>query len=103
MHEYLVVGAEHSGLLVWLLWALIGVFAAMVASRMTQGRRILWFDIIIGLVASTLGGYLSTQFLGDTPLPDIGDVVGLLLGSRALDCGCADGAFHPRRASRLRV
>lgn len=68
MHEYLIVGAEHCGLLVWLLWALIGVFAAMVAARMTQGRRILWFDIIIGLVASTLGGYLSTQFLGDTPL-----------------------------------
>ncbi len=67
MYEYLVVGAEHSGLLVWLLRALY--------RRIRHGcraydsrRRILWFDIIIGLVASTLGGYLSTQFLGDTPL-----------------------------------
>lgn len=62
------VSSESSGLLVWLVWILIGVFCALCASRFTGGRRTLWFDMIIAVVASTLGGFLSTQCLGETPM-----------------------------------
>lgn len=64
----LTVSSETIGFFVWLLWALIGVFCALVASRFTVGRRSLWFDIIIATVSAVIGGYLSTRFLGDTPM-----------------------------------
>ncbi len=67
MDSMLSVSSEYIGFFVWLLWALIGVFCALVASRIT-GRRSLLFDIIIATVAAVLGGYLSTQFLGNTPM-----------------------------------
>lgn len=60
------VGSEAIGILVWLLWALIGALCGMVAARMGAGRAVLWFDIIIGAVAAVIGAYLSVQFLGDT-------------------------------------
>ena len=56
------------GLLVWVLWALIGAVAALLTSRFTGGRHSVWFDIIIAAVAAVLGGFLSVQFLGDTPM-----------------------------------
>ncbi len=31
-------------------------------------RRSLWFDIIIGAVSAVIGGYLSTQYLGNTAM-----------------------------------
>ena len=68
MTGMLTVSNEAIGLLIWLMWALIGVLCALVASRFTGGRRSVWFDIIIAAVASVLGGYLSVQFLGDTPM-----------------------------------
>lgn len=66
MNELMNVSAGHVGLVVWLIWILIGVFEALVAGR--AGRSPLAFNIIIGVVASCLGGYLSTCFLGDTPM-----------------------------------
>lgn len=63
----LTVSSETIGFFVWLLWALIGVLCALITSRFTGGRRSVWFDIIIAVVSAVLGGYLSTQFLGDTP------------------------------------
>lgn len=62
------VSADHIGWIVWAVWILIGVFAALVAQRYTGGRRTFLFDLVIGAVASVLGGYLSTRFLGDTPV-----------------------------------
>lgn len=64
----LTVSSETIGFFVWLLWALIGVFCALLTSRFTGGRRSLWFDIIIATVSAVIGGYLSTRFLGDTPM-----------------------------------
>lgn len=64
----LTVSSETIGFFVWLLWALIGVFCALLASRFTGGRGSLWFDIIIATVSAVIGGYLSTRFLGDTPM-----------------------------------
>ncbi len=68
METLLHVSSQTVGLLVWFLWALIGVLCALLAARFTGGRRSLWFDIIIAVVAAVLGGYYSTRFLGDTPM-----------------------------------
>lgn len=68
MDAYLNIDSEQTGVLVWLLWALIGVFGALLFSRATGGRRVLWFDIIIGAVAAVLVGWLSTRFIGGTPM-----------------------------------
>lgn len=66
MNSLFTFSSDVIGIAVWVLWALIGVFGALIFARATAGRRILWFDIIIGAVASTSGGYLSTCFIGDS-------------------------------------
>lgn len=68
MDSYLNISPGQVGWLVWLLWALIGVFGAFLMTRATEGRRILWFDLIIGAVTAVLGGWLSTRFTGSTPM-----------------------------------
>lgn len=67
MNELLSLSPTHIVWMVWLVWVLIGVFGALAAQRFS-GRHTLFFDMIIAIVASCLGGYLSTCFLGDTPL-----------------------------------
>lgn len=57
-----------TGWLIWLVWVLIGALCAIIASRFPGGRRSLWFDIIIGAVSAVIGGYLSTQYLGNTAM-----------------------------------
>lgn len=47
---------------------MIGLFEGLVASRVLGGRRILFMDIVVGIVAAVLGGILSTNFIGDTPV-----------------------------------
>lgn len=54
---------EHTGWLIWLVRAAIGVVAGIISSRYV-GPRTTLFCIIIGVVAAVLGGYLSTCFLG---------------------------------------
>ncbi len=62
------ISPGHAGLLIWLVWGLIGLFEGLVASRVLGGRRILFMDIVVGIVAAVLGGILSTNFVGDTPV-----------------------------------
>lgn len=64
-----LMGMDHGqiGLLVWLVWALIGVFEALLASRLSSGRN-LWADIVVGAVSALMGGFFSVNFLGDTPV-----------------------------------
>ncbi len=68
MDELMNMTPENIGWLIWLVWALVGVFEALAAQRYMGGRRVLLFDLVIGVVAAVLGGYLSTQTLGDTPV-----------------------------------
>ena len=68
METLMNIDHDFIGLLIWVVWALIGAFEALVMQRYMGGRRILWFDIIIGVVSAVIGGFLSTRFLGDTPL-----------------------------------
>lgn len=67
MDTLMGVSPTSIGLLVWLVWALIGVLGALVVRRCT-GRSTFVFDLIIGVVAGVLGGFLSTRFLGDSPV-----------------------------------
>ena len=55
------------GVLVWLLWALIGAFEALLAARMSQKRNLV-ADLVTGVIAGVLGGYFSIQFAGDSPV-----------------------------------
>lgn len=55
------------GVLVWLLWALIGAFEALLAARMSQKRNLV-ADLVTGVIAGVLGGYLSIHFAGDSPV-----------------------------------
>lgn len=57
-----------AGLLIWLIWAAIGVAAALVAQRFMPLRQMLVFNIIIALVAACIGGYVSIQFVGATTM-----------------------------------
>ena len=55
------------GMLVWLLWALIGAFEALLAARMPQKRNLV-ADLVTGVIAGVLGGYFSIHFAGDSPV-----------------------------------
>lgn len=68
MDTLMYIDSSHIGWLVWLLWALIGIFGAFVSQRYMTGKGVFGFNCIIGVVAALLGGYLSTQFLGDSPV-----------------------------------
>lgn len=54
------------GILIWLLWAFIGLFEAFGASRVQRGR-ILWADTLAGVLAAMAGGYFCIDFVGDSP------------------------------------
>lgn len=62
------VAPGQAGILVWIVWILIGLFEALVAQRVLGGRRIMLFDIIIGVVFAVIGGYFSICCLGETPM-----------------------------------
>lgn len=62
------IAPGHAGILVWLVWGLIGLFEGMAASRVLGGNRILFLDAVIGIVAGGLGGIFTTNFIGDTPI-----------------------------------
>lgn len=68
MNTLAAISPGHAGLLIWFVWALIGLFEGLLAARVLGGRRILFMDIVVGVVAAVLGGILSTNFVGDTPV-----------------------------------
>lgn len=68
MESMIVISPEKVGLLIWIIWALIGVVAALVAQRMMPLRQMLLFNIIIGVVAACIGGLVSVQFVGGTTM-----------------------------------
>lgn len=55
------------GVLVWLLWALIVAFEALLAARMSQKRNLV-ADLVTGVIAGVFGGYFSIHFAGDSPV-----------------------------------
>lgn len=68
MDALMNIGPGSAGVLVWVLWALLGVFEALVAQRTLGGRRMLALDITVGVVASVIGGFLSLCWLDQAPI-----------------------------------
>ena len=62
------IAPGHAGLLIWLVWALIGLFEGLVASRVLGGRRIAFMDVVVGIVSACIGGFLSINFVGSTAI-----------------------------------
>ncbi len=40
----------------WIIWAVTGIVSGIVSSLAIGGRRAIWIDICVGLVASLCGG-----------------------------------------------
>ena len=68
MNDIMIVTPEKIGLLIWLIWALIGVAEALMVQRMWPRKNTLGFFMIIAIVAAVLCGFLSVQFVGGTPM-----------------------------------
>lgn len=64
----MMISSGHAGWLIWVLWFLIGVFMAFVAQRMLGGKRVFFFDLVLGCVAAVLGGWIGTLFFGTGPV-----------------------------------
>lgn len=61
------ITGEGIGLAIWAVWVLIGVFAGLVTARVT-GVGTKAFNVIIGIAAAVIGGYLTTCYIGSSPL-----------------------------------
>ena len=68
MEGFIAVSPGHAGVIIWIVWILIGLFEGLVASKVLGGRRIAFLDAVVGMVAAAIGGILSTNFIGDTPM-----------------------------------
>lgn len=49
----------------WSLWVAVGVTVALVSAGFYGGRRMLGYDLFVGVVASVLGGWCSSVLGGD--------------------------------------
>lgn len=49
----------------WASWILIGIVAGLMAFYFLPGRRIMLFDILIGLIGIIAGGWGSAITIGD--------------------------------------
>lgn len=67
MDSLMNVSSSHIGLLIWILWALLGIFESLLTARLFEGRN-LAADIVAGLVGGVAGGYFSIDFIGDGPM-----------------------------------
>lgn len=82
MEDFLIVTPEKIGLLMWIVWGLIGVVGALLTQRITQFRQMLAFNIVLGIAGGILGGFLSVQVIGDTPMMlVIVSVLGAIFGA----------------------
>ncbi|MBJ2162239.1 MAG: hypothetical protein JFR39_09115 [Muribaculaceae bacterium] len=68
MDAIATISPGHAGILIWVVWGLIGLFEGLVASRVLGRRRVMFIDVVIGIVSAILAGILSTNFIGDTPV-----------------------------------
>lgn len=49
----------------WLAWLAIGVVGGIICSMIYGGRRLLLYDLILGLAGAVVGGWGSALALGD--------------------------------------
>lgn len=55
----------------WIVWAVSGVVCGIVSAIAIGGRRTVWIDICVGLVASLCGGAACAMFAGDETVYDV--------------------------------
>lgn len=67
MNELIAISPEKTGILIYVAWAAAGVICAFVSFCRT-GRHTFLFDLVIGVIAAVLGGYLTTSFIGGGPV-----------------------------------
>ena len=70
----------------WAAWIIIGIVAGFMASYFLPGKRNTFFDVIIGLIGSIIGGWGSALAIGDhTPQSfAIAALVALFIAGAAL-------------------
>ncbi len=68
MESLASIAPGYAGFLIWVAWILIGLFEGLTAARMFGRKRIVFMDCVVGMVAAAIGGILSTNFIGDTPI-----------------------------------
>lgn len=68
METMIAISPEKVGILIWIIWGLIGVVAALLAQRFMPLRQMLVFNMIISVVAACIGGFLSVQYVGGTTM-----------------------------------
>lgn len=68
MDAIITISPEKVGVLIWIIWGLIGVVSALFAQRFMPYRQMLAFNIIIAVVAACIGGFLSVQYVGGTTM-----------------------------------
>lgn len=49
----------------WLAWLIIGLIMGLAGGRMLGGKRSVTLDIIVGMIGSCAGGWLSMKAMGD--------------------------------------
>lgn len=49
----------------WLAWMIIGLILGLVGGRMLGGKRSMMLDIIVGIIGSCAGGWMSMKAMGD--------------------------------------
>lgn len=50
----------------WLLWVAVGIVMALVCAWKFGGRKLLGYDLFVGVVCSIAGGWGSAIVLGDS-------------------------------------
>ncbi len=84
MDTLMNVSQSQIGLIIWILWALIGVFEGLLTARVFNGRY-LAADIVAGIVGGVAGGYFSIDFVGDGPVQRfLVSVLGAVFGAALL-------------------
>lgn len=84
MDTLMNVSSPQIGLIIWILWALIGVFEGLLVARVFAGRRMA-ADIVAGIVGGVAGGYFSIDFVGDGPVQRfLVSVMGAVFAAAAL-------------------
>lgn len=49
----------------WGSWIIIGIVAGLMCGYILPGRRIMFFDIVIGTLGAVIGGWSSAIMIGD--------------------------------------
>lgn len=82
-----------------ILWLIIGLVAGWLASMVMHSPHGILLDLVLGLVGSLVGGFLSSALLGWKPQSITGSLIVAFVGALVL-IGLHRMLFSGRRSSR---